>query len=92
MKACAGMSGLGLLVVVLAISVLWGANPASAKFCGCHVGSQWKCSPVEAFCFNECREPYKMYSDRASCLKGRTQSQAPAQAVTPKSKPKKNKP
>jgi hypothetical protein len=42
MKACAGMFGLGLLVVVLSISVLWGVNPASAKFCGCHSGSQWK--------------------------------------------------
>jgi len=87
MKACAGVFGLGLLVVVLSISVLWGVNPASAKFCGCHVGSQWKCSLVEAYCFNECREPYKFYSDRASCIKGRTQSQTPAQST--KSKPKK---
>jgi hypothetical protein len=89
MKACTGMFGLGSLVVAFSISVLWGVNPASAKYCGCHAGSQWKCSPVEAYCFNECREPYKIYSDRASCIKGRTQSQARAQTVTTKSKPKK---
>ncbi len=89
MKACAGMFGLGLLVVVPPILVLGGVNPASAKFCGGHVGSQWKCSPVEAYCFNECREPYKIYSDRASCIKGRTQPQTPARTVTTKSKPKK---
>jgi len=89
MKACPSMFGPGLLVVALSISVLSGVNPASAKYCGCHSGSQWKCSPVEAYCFNERREAYKIYSDRASCIKGRTQSRTRAQTVTTKSKPKK---
>jgi hypothetical protein len=66
----AGLSATSILVV----------HPASARFCGCHSGyGQWICTPSVTFCANECRDTYKLYSDRASCIKVRTQSQKPAQ-------------
>jgi hypothetical protein len=55
------------------------AHPASARFCGCHSSwGQWVCTPSVTYCANECRDTYKVYSDRASCFEGRPQSQKPA--------------
>ena len=57
-------------------------HPASAEVCGCtsHYGV-WRCYPSVTWCNDQCRDDYKLYSDRTSCF-NRGQSQKPARKTT----------
>ena len=72
-----------IIAGLIGAGTIWADHPAGASVCGCHIHSGvWRCAPSFTYCASECRDTSKVYPDRASCLKGRNQSEKPVRKTT----------